>query len=234
VTADARSGAADDCALDAGAYLLGALDGGEAEAFRRHLAGCTVCREEVAALRSAADALALAAPQVAVPRALKRRVMAAVRASAQDAEVRPAGRRSPARMPARRLALAGAGSLAILATLIAVAVLAGGGSKSTRNLQASVAVPSASASLRVSSGHGELELRRMPPAPAGHIYEVWLQRGHGPPQPTSVLFNVTSSGAAVVGVPGDLRRVRAVLVTAERLGGSLRPTRAPVIVARLS
>jgi hypothetical protein len=28
--------------------------------------------------------------------------------------------------------------------------------------------------------------------------------------------------------------VRAILVTAERLGGSLRPTRAPVIVARLS
>jgi anti-sigma-K factor RskA len=233
VSPEERSGVADDCAPDAGAYALGALDAGEAEAFRRHLAGCAVCRDEVAALRSAADALALAAPQVAVPRALTRRVMAAARASTPAAESRPPRRRPRVRMPAGRLAFAGAGSLAI-AALIAGALLAGGGSNSARSLRASVALPSASASLRLSGGRGELELRRMPPAPAGHIYEVWLQRGQGPPQATSVLFNVTSSGAAVVGVPGDLRRVRAVLVTAERLGGSARPTRAPVIVAHLS
>jgi anti-sigma-K factor RskA len=233
VNPDERSDVADDCTPDAGAYALGALEAGEAEAFRRHLAGCAVCRDEVAALRSAADALALAAPQVAVPRALKRRVMAAARASTPAPESRPPRRRARVRMSAGRLAFAGAGSLAITA-LIAGALLAGGGSSSTRSLRASVALPSASASLRVSGGRGELELRRMPPAPAGRIYEVWLQRGQGAPQPTSVLFNVTSSGAAVVGVPGDLRRVRAVLVTAERLGGSARPTRAPVIVAHLS
>jgi anti-sigma factor RsiW len=233
VTAGDGPGAGNGCTLDAGAYVLRALDPAEAQEFRVHLASCAVCRDEVAALRSAADALALAAPQVAVPRALKRRVMAAARASGEPADRRRSKRRAAARMPSRRLALAGAGSLTILAGIIA-AVLIGGGSKAARTLRASVAVPSASATVRLAADHAELDLRRMPPAPAGHIYEVWLQRGHGPPLATSVLFNVTSSGAAVVGLPGDLGGVRAILVTAERLGGSLRPTRAPVIVARLS
>jgi anti-sigma-K factor RskA/putative zinc finger protein len=191
VTAGDGPRAAGGCSLDAGAYVLRALDPAEAQEFRVHLASCAVCRDEVAALRVAA------------------------------------------RMPSGRLALAGAGSLTILAGILA-AVLIGGGSKSARTLRASVAVPSASATVRLAADHGELELRRMPPAPAGHIYEVWLQRGHGPPLATSVLFNVTSSGAAVVGLPGDLGGVRAILVTAERLGGSLRPTRAPVIVAPLA
>jgi anti-sigma-K factor RskA len=224
-------GDANGCPLDAGAYVLGALDAAEAREFRLHLNSCAVCRDEVASLRSAADALALAAPEVAVPRALKRRVMAAVRASGELAGQRRSQRRALARMPPR-LALAGAGALAILAGVIA-AVAIGGGSKAARTLRASVGVPSASATVRLAGGHGELDLRRMPPAPAGHIYELWLQRGHGAPLPTSVLFNVTSSGQAVVGLPADLRGVRAVLVTAERLGGSLRPTRAPVIVAHL-
>ena len=214
--------------------MLGALDPAEAEQFRLHLDSCAVCRDEVAALRAAVDSLALAAPQVAVPRALKRRVMAAVRASGEAAEPRRPERRTATGMPGRPLALAGAGSLAILAGVIGAAVISGGGSKTVRTIQASVVVPSASATLRLAADHRELDLRRMPPAPAGRIYEVWLQRRQGPPLPTSVLFNVTSSGTAVVGLPGDLGGVRAILVTAERLGGSLRPTRAPVIVARLS
>jgi hypothetical protein len=160
--------------------------------------------------------------------------MAAVRAPAQTEGSRGPRRRAPAVTAPRPLALAGAGAVAIVAVLSAAVVLLGGGSTATRTLRASVAVPAASATVRLAAGRGELDLQRMPPAPAGRIYELWLQRGQGTPLPTSVLFNVTSSGAAAVGLPADLRGVRAVLVTAERLGGSLRPTRAPVIVARLS
>ena len=50
------------CGHDAAPYLLGALEPGEASAFVRHLAGCAVCRDEVAALAPVLDALSAAAP----------------------------------------------------------------------------------------------------------------------------------------------------------------------------
>jgi hypothetical protein len=82
----------------------------------------------------------------------------------------------------------------------------------------------------VERGHrGELVLRGMRPAPPGQIFEVWLKRGTGgAPLPTDALFGVTSAGAASVNVPGDLRGVTEILVTHERLGGSLRPTSEPL------
>jgi hypothetical protein len=59
-----------------------------------------------------------------------------------------------------------------------------------------------------------------------------VQRGHNV-HATDALFNVTSAGRASVGVPVSLAGARAVMVTAEPRGGSLRPTSAPVIVATL-
>jgi hypothetical protein len=47
-----------------------------------------------------------------------------------------------------------------------------------------------------------------------------------------VLFSVTRTGSGSVGVP-YLRGVSKVLVTDEPLGGSLKPTREPVIVAKV-
>jgi anti-sigma factor RsiW len=65
-----------DCGADAAAYVLGALDHEEAEAFRVHLASCAVCRDEVSAFQAVADALPLLAPPQPIPRSLKRHVMA--------------------------------------------------------------------------------------------------------------------------------------------------------------
>ena len=88
--------------------------------------------------------------------------------------------------------------------------------------------------VRVQGGRGELIIRRMPAAPAGKIYEVWLKGPGAQPAPTSALFDVTSAGSAAVDVPGHLRGVREILVTPEPRGGSVRPTHAPVIIARLA
>jgi hypothetical protein len=126
-----------------------------------------------------------------------------------------------------------------MALAAAVAIVGGielgsTGSSGPRLIQASVAGSPGSAQLRVSGGHAELIVRHLPAPPAGHIYEVWLKRPNHTPAPTSALFSVTSTGAGDVGVPGDLRGVSEVLVTPERAGGSLVPTHAPVIVARLS
>ena len=60
-----------DCGHDAAAYVLGALEPHEVEPFRRHLRGCVVCRDEVAALGEVVAALPMAAPQLAVDPALR-------------------------------------------------------------------------------------------------------------------------------------------------------------------
>jgi len=223
-----------DCGRDAGAYVLGCLEASELEDFRRHLAGCVVCRDEVAALQLVVELLPMAAPQLAVPRALRRRVLAEVRAARREESPGQARRsRLGLRMPRTRGALAGAAAIAAAAAIAVGLVAFLPGSGKARSVIARVAYPSASAVVRLQSGHAELIVRHMPAAPRGAIYEVWLKRGARPPAATSALFGVTSAGAAAVDVPGNLRGVSEVLVTPERLGGSLRPTRAPVIVARL-
>jgi len=223
-----------NCERDMGAYVLGALDTGEAERFRRHAAGCVVCRDELAGLQSVVEVLAMAAPQLAVPRALRRRVLAEVRAAPR---ARPSARAArPSwrlrRPPARPLA--GVAAIAACAAIVVGVLAATGGSGRARLVSARVTYPSASAVVRLRAGRAELILRRMPAAPQGKIYEVWLQRGARPPSATSALFDVTSAGAATVGIPGNLSGVSQVLVTPERLGGSARPTHAPVVIARLA
>jgi anti-sigma-K factor RskA len=221
-----------DCSGDAAAYVLGALDATEAEAFRAHLASCVVCRDEVAALQQVADALPVAAPQYAVPRGLRGRVLAAVRAEPRESESpAPSSRR---RLRIQRPALAGALAVGLAVVAVAVVVLVSGGSSGVRVIPARVTASAASAEVRLSSGRGELVLRHFPAPPAGHIYEVWFQRGHQAPSPTSTLFSVTSSGAGTIGLPGNLHGVSEVLVTPEPAGGSPAPTHAPVIVAQLT
>ena len=44
-----------ECGGDAAAYVLGALEPDEVEAFRLHMASCVVCRDEVAAFEQVTD-----------------------------------------------------------------------------------------------------------------------------------------------------------------------------------
>jgi hypothetical protein len=91
--------------------------------------------------------------------------------------------------------------------------------------------PRAKAMLRLASGSASLQIQGAPAPGPGKVYEVWLQRAGGAPEPTSQLFTVGASGNASVNVPGDLDEVRRVMVTAEPAAGSVRPTGAVVIVA---
>lgn len=222
-----------DCGTDAAAYVLGALEPDEAEAFRRHLDTCVVCRDEVAAFQHTANALAMAPPQHAAPRGLKRRVMRAVRES--DAQVQGSAAPRPRRFGSgllARPAIAAVAALAVVVVVVGALVVSSGGSSGTRTIAATVTGSPGSAQLSVSGGRGELVVRGFPQPAAGHIYEVWkLRDGDKVPSPTRALFSVNSSGAADVGVPGDLNGVTKVLVSQEPAGGSLVPTTTPVIVA---
>ena len=63
------------------AWVLGALDRGEAEEVQAHVEGCASCRETVARLQRAVGAMPLAVDEVAAPARLRERVLAAAAAS---------------------------------------------------------------------------------------------------------------------------------------------------------
>jgi anti-sigma-K factor RskA len=215
------------CGDDVAAYALGALEPDEAEAFRRHLADCPECRQELAGFEQVTEALPPASARYEVPRALRKRVMSEVRATPKSAAAGPPARLAWASRPL--LAWSGALAAVLVAVIVAVA-LSSGGSSGARVIQASTG----NAELRVTGAHGDLVVHRLPELPAGRTYEMWVQRGSAPPVPTGTLFGVTSSGTAAVGVPGSLDGVSAVMVTQEPSGGSPAPTTAPLIVARLT
>lgn len=217
-----RIAATPDCGGDAAAYLLGALNPAEVEAFEQHLAECAICRDEVSALQRVVDALPLAAPQYSAPKGVRWRILHAVLQDARRAVARPRrlmGLAAPA-CAWRGVALAGG------CAALALAVFAGF-ELSTRShvrvIQASVASVPGRASVRVSDGRGELIVRGFGPPAAGDIYELWLKRPHRAPAPTSVLFSVTSPGAGQIGLPSRLHGVSEVMVTPEPRVGARSP-----------
>jgi anti-sigma-K factor RskA len=236
--------------------VLGALPEDERERFAAHLAGCDVCRREVAALQMVADTLPLAAPQMAPPPELKERIMSTVRAEAAVLEAagpeadaapgvpvpapgpapkRPKQKRRRWRLPA--LALRPIPAALAAAVLIALGVGGGillSGGESGKTVQAQVvapASPAARASLTVADDRATLKVDDFPSPPPGRVYQVWLKRPGRPPDPTTALFRVRG-GNATVDVPGSMKGVDQVLVTAEPDGGSRAPTRDPIIVAQ--
>ena len=219
-----------------GAWMLGALPEDEVDGFRAHLAACADCRADAESLRVAVDALPASAPPMTPPPALKGRVMAVVEreASLLEAAGPEADRAQPPRRRRRFPRLAGLTLRPALA-LRARAAAAGHRRRrraarprrpSTRTPAPSsrASIPSSSgarASLEVDGDRARLVGASCPAPPAGHVYQVWLDRGGAAPEPTSALFSTRSDGSASVDVPGSLDGVRAVMVTDEPNGGSL-------------
>jgi anti-sigma-K factor RskA len=230
---------------DVGSYVLRALPDDEHERFAAHLAGCQQCRRDVAELQVAADTLPLAAVQVDPPPELRDRIMNTVRSEAElreAAEARtddpaPAAAKPPRRrrwsLSLRPLPAAMAASALVAAGVVGGIVLTGGDDTTTVTGTVQIAsAPSARASLQLSDDATKLEVRRMPPPPAGKVYQVWLKRPNQDPAPTTALFRTDPDGSADVEIQrGRLRGIEQVLVTAEPDGGSMKPTSNPVIVA---
>jgi anti-sigma factor RsiW len=236
------------------AFLLGALGDTERREFEAHLATCAHCREAVASLRLASDALLLAVPPVPAPSQLRERLMETVRAEADVLQAAGAAADRPRPQRRRRgfapafsrpLALAGA----VVALVLGVAVGFGIGTATedqqtktqtvvqVRTVQAAVdvaAAPRGTAVIVLRDGVATLRVRGLPAPPAGKVYEVWLlRRGAAAPSPTDALFSVSrGKGSGRVALP-SVRGVEAVLVTAEPDGGSPAPTSQPFINASL-
>ncbi len=229
---------------DAGPWVLGALHEDDARAFGAHLQDCEICRAEVEALQPVADVLPMAAPQELPSPELKRRIMAIVeseaallRAAGPEADRRPAPRpqrerpRAWWRRPLPALALAC--TILVLGVAVALVAGAGGGGDDTTTIPG-FGPRGAQVALRVSDGHGQLDLRGMPEAPSGHVYQVWLVTGKGAPRATHALFSVPADGRARVEIPEALDDTDQVLITAEPPTGSPKPTSAPIAGAKLT
>jgi hypothetical protein len=229
---------------DAALYLLGLLDEQQANRFREHAEICAVCRDELGALQPAVDVLPATVPQLVAPEHVKQRVMAVVRseaspqASAARSSVPWSGhawrRMLLPSVPTRRLAL-GLGAAALLAGGAAIGTLSAERTTGSNQhlISAEVTVAGAHAVLHQGDGHNWLTVAGLPQPRAGRVYEVWVKRPGGLPQPTSSLFTPTAAGTATAVVPSGLAHASQVMVTQEPDGGSELPTSAPVIVAHV-
>ncbi len=218
-----------------GAYLLDALPEDERVGFEAHADECQFCREEIAFLRVASDALPSAVPQVAPPPELKGRIMAVVEREAQL--LRAASSDAPEPAPARsvpwwrRMALAPLRpAMAVGAVLLVLAGVAGGvllgddGGPRVRTLAGTAETAGTEVRLVVSGDQARLEADDLPAPPEGRVYQVWVKRPGRDPQPTDALFVPAADGRAATGVPGSVAGLEAVLVTDEPPGGSRAPT----------
>jgi anti-sigma factor RsiW len=231
-----------DCerSIDAGAWVLGALDEPEAARYGEHLHECARCREEVASLRTAAVALPLAAEQIAPSPALKSRIMSVVESEAQLLRAAGPDADRVVPKPKRRwlpsFSLRGVPAAGLAAVILAVGVaggvlLSGDSAPKTQTVEAHVAMAGGRAIVRVTDGHAKLEVTGLRNPARGRVYQVWLKTGNGAPQPTDALFNVNVRGHGHVEVPGSVDGVDEILVTNEPQGGSVVPTTKPVITA---
>jgi anti-sigma-K factor RskA len=227
----------------AAAYLLGALDDEERQGYEAHVESCAECREEIAFLRVATDAIPASVAQHDAPPALRDRIMTIVeseaellRAAGPEAD-RPAvaGRRRDRRwwqfVPRSGLALAA--SVLLIVGGVTGWVLRDGG-PSVRTIPGTTPA-GVQASLIVRGDHSTLETDGLPRPGTGRVYQVWLmKKGARAPEPTDALFTVRRDGSASVDVPGSVEGVEAVLVTEEPDGGSPAPTSEPIIAASLA
>ena len=230
----------------AAAYVLGALDDEERQGYEAHVEGCAQCREDIAFLRVATDALPVSVAQYDAPPALRDRIMTVVNSEAELLRAAgPEADRPRVAAPQKRdrrwwqfvprSGLALAASVLLIVGGVTGFILSDEGGTPVKTFTAPVEVADASAKLVVRGDHATLETKRLPRPGTGRVYQVWLmKKGARDPEPTDALFTVSKDGSASVDVPGSIEGVEAVLVTAEPEGGSPAPTSEPIIAASLA
>jgi len=214
---------------DIAAYLLGALEPGEAAELERHVAGCPACEQELRRLRPAVQVLPETVDPVEAPAALRGRLMEQVRSEAAG----PQAAAPPARPPSRlRFGLRPAAGLAALALVVAAiggyAIRDGGSSGSQITTVVTTGHPPRVTAEMVREGEtGTLRLANLHQLPAGKVLQAWVQRGKQVVS-AKALFVPNSDGTATATIDG-MDGVNTVMVTAEPRGGSVQPTSKPIV-----
>lgn len=227
-----------------GAYALNALSPEESADFRRHLAGCQACRDEVRELQIAA-ALMGAAETETPPPGLRARVLAAADRTPQMPPVAPVVplQRGGAE-PGRRRWLPRLVAAAAMVILVGggVALVQGGDDEPTapQLVAAAAAVFEAEDArvLTVNTKNGgkitvgvspernemAVDARSLPKLDEQHVYQLWTVHNG---QPTSAGVLGSRDTGAAMGMPGEATKVA---VTVEPTGGSTKPTTEPIVL----
>jgi anti-sigma-K factor RskA len=208
------------------AYLLGALEPGEAAALEQHLAGCEECRTELEWLRPAVQTLPTAVEPAEPPTGLRARIMAEI-----EAETKP--EQAPSRFGWKRRSLAlrplaGLAVIALLAAAVAGYAIRDGGEGGSDATTVAVGKPPAVTAEMVREGDsGTLQLANLHQLPADEVLQAWVQRGKRV-ESARTLFVPNADGTATA-VIDDMDGVDAVMVTTEPRGGSEQPTSEPIV-----
>jgi anti-sigma-K factor RskA len=196
--------------VEVAAYVLGKLDGDEAERFEAHLGGCADCRRHLDELGGLPALLAQAAPATPVPDGLRARTLTAVRERAAEAE-QPAAAGAP--VPVRRawwrrrwLAVAVAAALVVaLAVPGALWVFGGDGGEVTRLTLVAAEGGRGRGQVAITTTPAgrsfDVRIEGLKPPAAGSLYELWAVS----PQDTLERPRRVSLGTFTVGADGRAR-----------------------------
>lgn len=230
-------------AIEIGAYILGALEPAEQDAFEHHLRRCPRCQRSLEQLQRSVEVVASAVERRQAPPELKRRIMAAV-----EAERSP--KTLPRRAPRRLTTPVSVGFAGAFAALAVALFLAFGGGLSKQSLTirgsarrgatgattyAAVVAPQLHGTTVLVERAGErayLVGYNLPAPPPGKVYELWVAGASGQPLPAG-LFRPGEGGVTRATIERPLAGVTKVMVTVEPQGGTLRPTSSPIVIAAI-
>jgi anti-sigma-K factor RskA len=211
------------------AFLLGALEPGEAAELERHLAGCEECRTELEWLRPAVQLLPESVQRVEAPPQLRGRLMEQVRAEAGSA--------APAPQRSRRWSIgswglrpvAGLAALVLVVAAVAAYAISSGDSDGGGNTTTVVEghSPGVVAEVVRDGGSGTLHLANLHQLPSDKVLQAWVER-EGRVVSAKTLFVPNQDGTASATID-DMAGVKTVMVTAEPRGGSVQPTSKPIV-----
>ncbi|HKC20097.1 MAG TPA: anti-sigma factor [Candidatus Dormibacteraeota bacterium] len=229
------------------AFVLGALEGEDAEMVRVHLEGCESCRALARRLGRAVDAMPLAVGQVVPPPRLRQRILDAAAGSRVATARIPPPRSKVVRLPQVRARspqrLGAFGPAVAAAALVAFALGVGLGLGAGRTIAPAPAPTSVAQFAMTGSGgmagaNGRVyELRQegltliqfsgLPQPDGGKVYELWLIPSKGQPVPAGV-FTPDPEGGHVAVIARTLGGIKVLAVTEEAApAGASAPTQQP-------
>ena len=241
---------------DLPAFVLGALDGDEAEAISAHVATCTSCQIERDRLEQTLGLVGMTVEPVEAPAGLRGRILGQLGDAEDEEPFEAPVTMIPQRSVIRRLSQFGFAAAAVLLVgVLAWGILMQHDLNSTQDslnsaearqatnaeLLANVvqtipmvadSSPNAYGTLYIGSqtNRALLVVEQLPPTPSNKMYQVWLNSGST--RVSAGLFSVDSSGSAMVMIaaPQPLSTYQSLGITSEPAPkGSTTPTGSRVI-----
>jgi anti-sigma-K factor RskA len=236
------------------AWVLGALDAGEADIVRAHVEGCPTCREAALRLKRAVGELPLDVDEITPPAHLRERILTAA-ASARTATStaglptrltervrtpKPTTLSGHPRSMMAAYAAAAAISLALVIGLVAGDLIGRGAPSAAPVVRSALVGHQGLAGARAtvidlkSDGVALVDFSGLPQLDSGKVYEVWLITAGGRPDPAGV-FVPDSNGSKFVLVGKSLAGYTQMAITSEvGPAGAPAPTQQPELYGNLT